>query len=64
VAGKNRYVARSILRLPGLPEAFTATGELEEVGRMTRLFPAGVDGALWPPADDGPCPVNCCGGNV
>jgi hypothetical protein len=36
----------------------------EDVGRMTRMFPAGAGGTRGAPGDNDPCSVNCSGGNI
>jgi len=51
--------------LPGAPEGGPGGGvELEDVGRLTGLFPGGPGGTLGAPGDYGPCPGNCCWGNI
>jgi hypothetical protein len=51
--------------LPGAPEGGPGGGvELEGVGRLTGLFPGGPGGTLGAPRYDGPCPWNCCWGNI
>jgi len=51
--------------LPGASEGGPGGGvELEDVGRLTGLFPSGPGGTLGAPGDDGPCPWSCCWGNI
>jgi len=51
--------------LPGAPEGGPGGGvQLEDVGRLTGLFPGGPGGTLSAPGDDGPSPGNCCWGNI
>jgi len=49
--------------LPGAPEGGPG-GEvgLEDVGRLTELFPGSTAGTLGAHGDDGPCSGNCCWG--
>jgi len=51
--------------LPGAPKRCPGGGvEQEDVGQLTGLFPGGPGGTLGAPGDDGPCPRNCCWGNI
>jgi len=50
--------------LPDVTGSFPGAVEEEEVGRMTGLFPGSAGGTHGAPGDDGPCPVNCRGGNI
>jgi len=45
--------------LPGVLVSCPGAVEVEEVGRMTGLFPGGAGGTRGAPGDDGPCPVHC-----
>jgi len=61
----NRFVARLMGGLPGVPDGGPGGGvELEDVGQLTGLFPGSPGGTLGAPGDDGPCPGNCCWGNI
>jgi hypothetical protein len=52
----------------GLPSALEGSAgggvELEDVARLTGLFPGGPGRTLGSPGDDIPCPGNCCRGNI
>ena len=51
--------------LRGAPEGGPCGGvELEDVGQLTGLFPGSPGGTLSAPGDVGPCPGNCCWGNI
>jgi len=51
--------------LPGAPEEGPGGGvELEDIGRLTGLFPSSPVGTLGAPGDDGPRPGNCCWGTI
>jgi hypothetical protein len=50
--------------LPGAPERGPGGGvELEDIGRLTELFPSGPGATFGAARDDGRCPSNCCWGN-
>ena len=51
--------------LQGAPDGGPGGGAvLEDVGRLTALFPGSPGGALGAPALDNPCSGNCCWGNI
>ena len=51
--------------LPGELEGSPGRGEeLEDIGRLTGLFPGSPGGTFGAPGDDGPCPENCCWGTI
>jgi hypothetical protein len=50
--------------LPGAPRSCPYGVEEEEVGRMTGMFPGSAEGTRVATGDDGPCPVDCSGGNI
>jgi len=45
--------------LPGALGSCPGAVEVEEVSRMTVLFPGGARGTRGAPGDDSPCPVYC-----
>jgi hypothetical protein len=48
--------------LPGAPEGGPGGGvDLEDIGRLTGLFPGGPGGTLSEPGDDSACPGNAAG---
>jgi len=63
--GRNCFVGRLMRGLRGAPEGGPCGGvELEDVGQLTGLFPGSPGGTLSAPGDVGPCPGNCCWGNI
>jgi hypothetical protein len=50
--------------LPGAPGICPYGDEEDDVGRLTGWFPAGAGDTGGAPGGDGPCPVNCRGGNI
>jgi hypothetical protein len=63
--GRNRLIGGVMGGLPGAPEGGSGGGVvLEDVGRLTRLFPSGLGRTRGAPGDDGPCLGHCCWGNI
>jgi len=51
--------------LTGAPEGGPGGGvELEDVDRLTGLFPGSPGRTLGAPGGDGVCPWHCCWGNI
>jgi len=61
----NLFIGRPIGGLPGMVGGCPG-GEvqLEDVSRLTGLFPGGPVGTLGAPGDDDPSPGMCRGGNI
>jgi len=63
-ASWNRFIGKLMRGLPGAPGIRTYGVEENDVGWFTGLLPAVAGGTWGVPGNDGPCPVNCQGGNI